>query len=161
MFGNQNLLIDESEDNDFTSKTYNRASTSKPLDKSNREPIIARNLISSESKNSYNANFTRPSSGANFENPASNQTKNYDNFSNPKPNFLDKLKTTNPTFTNPSNLFRPGTSSFTKKEDNYEAKEEVSYQKSNENKGNDFNGMKKPENTTILRAQSSQSQSNM
>ena len=153
MFTDKNILIDENDDNDFSSRNYNQSS--RPLNQpSNNNPMIARNLIGSETKKPSMPSFMN--SGNNYD-----QMSNSPDQDKPKTNYLDKIKSLNYQNQNPT-LFRPTTSVYQKKEEPIQQNEDFS-RTNYENKGNnEIPGLSKANSMQVgMRPQSSQSQNNL
>lgn len=153
MFNDKNILIDETDDNNFSSRTYANQS-SRPLNQPSTNPIVSRNFASPEIKKPVGLNFTK---GSTYE-----QLNDSPDQINPKPSYLDRIKTVSSS-QNPSNLFRPG-SSYKRNEDPSQGQGEDS-QKVEATSGlnqNNFTGLRKAETVQIgMRPGSSQSQSNL
>ena len=156
------MLIDESDDNNFSSQNFNKSSSSKPFfNQPNKDPFIGRNSGSSEITKPSSYNFMKPTSNNEFQSNTQDFTA--------KPNYLDRIKTLNSmnATTNSNTMFRPNQTFSTKKEEPSENEnasklvQENPLNYSNTNK-NENNPMQRPNSSGIgMRPQSSQSTANM
>ena len=153
MFPKNNFLIDENDDNDFSSRNYNQSS--RPINQpTNNNPMISRNLIGSEAKRTSIPSFMK--SGNNYDQMSSSPEQDRNT------NYLDKIKTLNSQKQTPSTLFRPATSVYQKKEEPIQQNEDFN-RTGFENQGNyDNPGLSKANSVQVgMRPQSSQSQNNL
>jgi hypothetical protein len=121
--------------------------------------------MSSDAKKPINLNFMKGGSNSNYDN-----LSNSPDYDNTKTSYLNKIKTLNSMNSgaqNPSNLFRPVTSVYQKKEEPLQDNEDNSKtgfdnKASFSNNNNENPGLRKTESVQIgMRPQSSQSQSNL
>ncbi len=158
------MLLDDSDDINFSSQNQNQSSTSKPFfNQPKKDSFIGRNTGTSEVMKPSTYNFMKPTSNNEFQ--SNNQEFNA------KPNYLNKIKTLNSmnATQNSNTVFRPSQTFSTKKEEPYENEntgkqvQENPLSYSNTNK-NEYNPMQRPNSSGIgmgMRPQSSQSSANM
>ena len=94
MFTDKNILIDENDDNDYSSRNFNQSS--RPLNQpTNNNPMIARNLIGSEAKKPSIPSFMN--SGNNYDQMSSSpdQVKPKTNNNQAKHELYSRNKTKN------------------------------------------------------------------
>lgn len=162
------MLLNENDDNDFSQPFYQKSSSiskTNSYQNTNQNYMVSRNFPSSDNKGMGFMKGGLSGQDSGNSNPYGN-SQNETN--NPKPNYLDKIKTLNSMNSNPNsgNAFKNiSSASLVRKEDSYDHNEGQMNQKFEETTITNFNPInpmqRPPSSSGLQRPGSSQSQANL